>query len=381
MIEHVELEGRKITIVGTAHVSSASVSDARSAIEEHEPDTVCVELDESRLRALREEDEWKSKDVWQTIVDGDAYLLLFNILLGIFQRRIGEEYDVSPGREMLASVEAAEEAGVDVALIDRDINLTLKRAMARLSLLEKYRLLTSMIAGFFESDEEFDIEEFKEKDVLHEVMTDFAGRFPRMKEVLIDERDSYMAEKIRQAPGDRIVAVVGAGHVEGITEQLSERHELAVLEEVPDGFRWYHALKYVFPLFILSMFVYGFFQLGSQVAQDMLLYWIGMNAFLGSLGAVVALAHPLTVLVAGLVAPVASVNPMSPTGLFAAYAENRMRGPRVEDMEGLAEITGYRELWGNRAARLLLVFFLTNLGSSIGSFGAAALLARLSGLV
>lgn len=382
MRDEIEVGDTTVVLLGTAHVSGESVTEVEDTIAEIDPDRVCVELDEGRLAALRDEDLWQDRDVASVIADGDGYMLLFNVLLSIYQRRLGADLDIRPGAEMLAAVDAAEAAGKEVALIDRDINVTLKRAMNGLSFIEKYRLLTTALEGFF-IDEDIDVEELKDEDMLHTVVTEFAGRFPHLKEVLIDERDTYMAEKIRDIDADTVLAVVGAGHLEGIRERLqagTEENEQDLTATDP-GFGWFRAAKYLVPAAIVGMFAYGALNLGGAVAKDMLIYWFGLNAATAGIGAVIAGASLVTVFVAAVGAPFTSINPAMPAGLVAAYAQNRSRPPRVEDMEGLGEIASYREMWSNRATKLLLVFFLVNLGSAISTFVGAGVLASLAGLI
>ncbi|MDY6770541.1 MAG: TraB/GumN family protein [Candidatus Nanohaloarchaea archaeon] len=383
MRREVRIGDRRVVLLGTAHVSEQSVSEVEDAIEDIGPDRVCVELDEQRLRSLRDKDVWKDRDVADVISRGDGHMLLFNVLLSIYQRKLGEDLDIAPGAEMLAAVEAAEEQGVPVELIDRDINITLKRAMDRFNLLEKGRLLSSAVEGFFADAEEVSVEDLKQKDVLHEVVAEFSGRFPHLKEVFIDERDTYMAEKLRLMEADTVLAVVGAGHVEGIAERLEEGtpRDTEELETVDPGFDWMKAVKYALPVAIVAMFGYGVARAGTEVAREMLFYWFALNGTGAALGAAVAGASIVTIAVSFVAAPFTSVNPAMPAGLVAAYAENRVRKPRVEDMESIGEISRYRDLWHNRATRLLLIFFLVNLGSAIATFTGAAVIARLAGLV
>jgi len=382
MRNEIDVGGTTVVLLGTAHVSERSVAEVKDTIAEIDPDRVCVELDEGRLAALRDEEIWQDRDVARVIADGDGYMLLFNVLLSIYQRRIGADMDVRPGAEMLAAVDAAEAAGKEVELIDRDINVTLKRAMNGLSLIEKFRIMNTAIEGFF-VEEDIGVEELNDEDMLHQVVTEFAGRFPHLKEVLIDERDTYMAERIRKIDADTVLAVVGAGHLEGITAQLQEQapQEQEDLMATDPGFGWFRVATYLLPAAIVGMFAYGALNLGGAVAQDMFVYWFGLNAATAGIGAVLAGAGLLTVLVAAVGAPFTSINPAMPAGLVAAYAQNRTDPPRVEDMEGLGEIASYREMWSNRATKLLLVFFLVNLGSAVSTFVGAGVLARLAGLV
>ncbi|MDY6788451.1 MAG: TraB/GumN family protein [Candidatus Nanohaloarchaea archaeon] len=382
MREEVELDGRKIVLVGTAHVSQESVKEVEEAIEKYQPGKVAVELDEKRLKALRNPDAWENMDVFHAISEGQGYRLLFKFLLSIYQRKLGKELDITPGREMLEAVEAAEEREIDTALIDRDINITLKRAMDGLSVREKAFIAVSILEGFF-YDEEIDVEELKDRDILHEVISEFAGRFPSLKKALIDERDSYMAERIMEAEEETVLAVVGAGHVEGIKRTLEQSEKTPGPDKPVENNRKFSILKtvkYGLPIAILALFLYSALYIGPGAAGTMFKYWFIMNGSMAALGALISLAHPLTILVSFIAAPFTSVNPALPAGLVAAYTENYVRSPRVEDLEGLGRIDTYTALWRNRATKILLIFFLVNLGSSIATFLGTGVLVWLAGI-
>lgn len=368
MIETIELADKTVILVGTAHISETSVTRVEDAIAEHEPDRVCVELDANRRESL-ENDTWGDRDIKEVLGDGDGYLLLFNLILSIYQRRLGEDVDIEPGAEMLRAIRTAQEDGLPVSLIDRDINITLKRAIKNLSWREKFRIFSKAIEGFF-ADEEIDIEEIEDEDMIYEIIESFAGSFPHLKETIIDERDHYMAQKLREADGDTIVAVVGAGHVAGIAAELRDNGVISIdeLETIPQGPPIRKTIKYAVPALILGLFGYGLVAGGIGVAEEMLVYWFALNGVFGALGAIVAKAHPLTVLVTGLTAPFTSVNPALPAGLVSAYTENKLRPPRAEDLAAIGEITSIAELWTNTATKLLVIFFLVNMGSAIATF-------------
>lgn len=383
----IEVGGRTVVLVGTSHVSPASVEEVTELIREHEPDTVCVELDESRLEALTQDDVWKDRDIAETIRRGDGQFLFFNLLLSIYQRRLGQEMDLRPGSEMLAAYETATDQGLPTELIDRDINVTLKRAFGRMSWWERIRILNALFIGFFEDGEEIDLEELTDEDVLHDVVTEFAGSFPQLKTVLIDERDAYMAEKIRQAEGDTVLAVIGAGHLDGIAERLqggtgpdeedaAGGTDLAALSEVPDTRSWLTVAKYAIPVLVVGGIVLGYLQGGFGVAGRLFGYWVGLNAGAAGLGAILVRAHPVTVIGTAIYAPWGSINPLVPTGLISSYLENRFRPPTVEDMESIGQITTYRGLWENGATRLLVVFMVVNVCSALATFTGAGIIVR-----
>ncbi|MCJ7429079.1 MAG: TraB/GumN family protein [Candidatus Nanohaloarchaeota archaeon QJJ-5] len=377
MIETVDLEDKTVILVGTAHISQQSVETVNEVIEDHRPDRVCVELDQSRKQSM-EDEGWGDRDIKEVLRQGDGHLLLFNIILSIYQRRLADDIDIEPGAEMLAAIDTAEQHEIPVSLIDRDINITLKRTLSSLSWLEKIRLLTTAVEAFF-TDEQADIEDIENDDIIYEIIEEFAGSFPHIKQTIIDERDQYMAQRLREADGETIVAVVGAGHVAGIAEELRYNGVISTdaLEQTDESRSVRKGVKYAVPAVILGLFAYGLWSEGIGVAGDMLIYWVGFNAFFGGLGAVLSKAHPLTTIVTAIAAPFTSVNPALPAGLVAAYTENRMRPPLADDLASIGDITAIKELWGNSATRLLVLFFLVNLGSSIATFIGFGVILRL----
>lgn len=374
-----ERDGRQIYIVGTAHVSQKSAELVESVVKELKPDSVAVELCEPRYRALKNPEQWKKTDIVQVIKQGKSYLLLAQLILSGFQKRIGKKLGVQPGLEMLKAIEAAEEIGAKTVLADREVSITLKRTWGGLGFFGGIKLMATLLAEGFAPSEELDeeeIERLKTADVLEEAMREFAEALPTVRESLIDERDKYLASKINSAPGERVVAVVGAGHVPGITRYLDEKIDLAPLETVPPPSVWGKILKWGIPLAILALMIYGAMSAGTDVGKQMLLDWIVINAVFGGLGTLLAAAHPLTILVSFIVSPFTSANPGIAAGWVAGLVEASLRKPRVEDFEMLSEepIT-LKLIYKNRVTRVLLVVILTNLLGSIGTFLSGGIIA------
>lgn len=367
-----EKDGREIYIVGTAHVSLKSAELVESVVREVQPDSVAVELCAPRFRALKNPEEWKKTDIVQVIKQGKAYLLLAQLVLSGFQKKIGKKLGVKPGLEMLRAVEVAEELGAETVLADREVTITLKRTWGRLGFWKGMKLLATLLAEGFAPGEELseeEIERLKTADVLEEAMQEFARALPTVRESLIDERDKYLASKIKAAPGAKVVAVVGAGHVPGISRYLHEEIDLAPLETIPPPSPWLKVIGWGIPLLILALIVYGAMTAGTAVGAQMLWDWIWVNAVFGALGSALALAHPLTILVALIVSPFTSANPAVAAGWVTGLVEATLRKPRVEDFESLTEepLT-LRLVYSNRVTRVLLVVILTNLLGSIGTF-------------
>lgn len=371
MRREVSLGDRDVTLIGTAHVSESSMEEVVSTVEEENPDLVCVELDENRLKALRGDNSWKDMDVAEAVRDGNGYLLFLNLVLSIYQRKLGMEEGVEPGEELLSAVEAAESRGMRYALIDRDINETLRRAMSGLTLLEKFRLLFS----FMGSEDELDVEDLKQENVLDSVMESMGEEFPTLKNVFLDERNAYMAERIREEEFDHAVVVVGAAHLDGLVEELKSGEEYDY--SVEKGFPWLKAVSYGVPAFIIAGLGYSFWQVGLSTGFTATKFWILSNGLLAMLGAILARAHPLTWLISFLAAPLTSLDPAIGAGMVAAYAEARFYPPTVEELEDITQITRYRELWNNQVGRILLAFVLVTIGSAAATFISAGFIASL----
>lgn len=367
----ITLPGRQVYLVGTAHVSRQSVDDVRHTIHGVHPDTVCVELCPARYQSLLDPQSWRQMDVYRVIRQGKAAFLLMQLILQSMYRRIGDRLGVQPGAEMLAAVELARERGAQLVLADRDVQVTLKRVWGGMSWWTKMRFLGQLLWSIFD-DAEVDaasVERLKESDALTAAMTELADGFPEIKARLIDERDRYLAEKIRQAPGERIVAVVGAGHVPGIVRHIEEPCNLAPLEEVPSPSPWARAVAWFVPSLIVALVVLGFFRGGAALTGEAVLIWFGVHGTLSALGTAVALGHPLAVLSALLASPFTSLNPMIAAGWVAGLVQAWVRKPTVADLEALPQsILTVQGFWTNPVSRILLVVVFANIGSSLGTF-------------
>ncbi len=382
-ITRLQVDNREVVMVGTAHVSRESAELVRSVIEAEAPDTVCIELCPSRYGAIRQQDQWQDMDIIKVIKEKKAFLLLSNLLLAAFQRRIAKKLGVKPGEEMIRAMEAADEIGAHIHLADRDIRITLLRTWRSMGLWGKIKLLFQLIysaAGGIDDISEADIERMKQEDILQMLLADVEKSFPSLKTILIDERDRYLAHRIRTAPGEKIVAVVGAGHVPGITRHWEEEIDMAALETVPPKGRLGGWLKWIIPLAIVSLFAFGFFYGGRETGARMITWWVAANGILAGLGAIAALGHPLTILSSVVAAPLTSLNPMIAAGWVSGLVEAFSRKPKVRDFETLYEdILSVRGFWRNKVTRILLVVVFTNLGSGVGSFVAVPLMLKVFG--
>jgi pheromone shutdown-related protein TraB len=377
MIHRLSFENKEIILLGTAHVSKESAQLVKDVIEEEKPDTVCVELCESRYQAIRQKEMWQDTDIVKVIREKKSFLLLANLLLASFQKRIAKKLNIKPGQEMIQAIESGEAVGAKIHLADRDIRITLSRTWRTMGLWSKLKLFFQLILSIGKVDEisEEDIEKIKQKDVLETLLADVGKSLPVVKDILIDERDRYLAYKIRTAPGNKIVAVVGAGHVPGIKKYWNADVDIKTLDHLPPKGKAFGILKWIIPAAILVLLFSGFFYGGANTGKDMIKWWILANGLLAGLGALIAFAHPFTVLSSVLAAPLTSLNPMIAAGWVSGLVEAFSRKPKVKDIENLPEdILSIRGFWKNKVTRILLVVVFTNLGSALGTFVAIPLM-------
>ena len=371
MLHRLEYKDKKVILVGTAHVSKDSVDLVKSVIEDVKPDTVCVELCESRAQSIRQKQRWQEMDIMKVIKEKKAFLLLSNLMLASFQKRIADRLEVAPGQEMIEAMTSAEAVGASVCMADRDIRTTLSRTWRSMGLWGKAKLIFQLILSLGEVDEisEEDVEKMKQQDMLASILDEVGKSMPQVRTTLIDERDRYLTEKIRTAPGQSIVAVVGAGHVPGIKASWEQPIDLSELDAMPPKSPTAGFLKWFIPFCICAMIIYGFFRGGAAAGTDMVTWWVLANGILAGLGALIALGHPLTILSSILAAPLTSLNPMIAAGWVSGLVEAFSRKPKVIDFENLpTDILSVRGFWRNKVTRVLLVVVFTNLGSAAGTF-------------
>ncbi len=368
-IHYISLNDKDIFLIGTAHISRASAETVKNFIIEEKPDSVCVELCQSRYQSITEPEKWKNMDIITIIKQKKALLLLVNLILSAFQKRLARQLGLNPGQEMIEAIKAAQENNINLVLADRDIQITFARIWKKLGFFGKFRLLFMLLLSIFSQEDisEEEIEKLKSEDVLTAALNDLAVSFPRLKSSLIDERDQYLAEKIKNASGKKIVAVVGAGHIPGIKTEIYKEHDLNSLTYVPKSANWVKWVLWAIPIALIVMII-STFRVSTISGVNQILQWLIWNGSLAALGALITAAHPLSILTAFLAAPITSLNPLLAAGWFAGIVEAIVRKPRVEDFEDLGNITTFRDFFRNRVTKILLVVALTNLGSSFGTF-------------
>ncbi len=379
-VHEILIDGKKILLIGTAHISQSSVDEVNNVLNQVKPDTVCIELCPSRYQAMLAKDQWKNMDIFKVIREGKSFLLFANLIMTAFQRRLGSRLGVKPGSEMFEAANVAEKLNSELVLADRDIKITLQRTWRGMEFLGKIKVLGHLLASLLVREEisKEEIEKLKENDALSEAMQMLSKQSPEMKRILIDERDQYMAEKIRQSMGKLVVAVVGAGHVKGLIAELNNKHNLTDLESVPPNSKVFAWLKWGIPTLIIALIIYGFITVETDVSIEMIQRWVLINGTLSALGTAAAFGHPITILVSFIAAPFTSLNPTIAAGWVAGLVEALLRKPQVRDFENLADdITHLRGFWQNNITRILMVVIFANLGSAIGTFAGGFAIATL----
>jgi pheromone shutdown-related protein TraB len=378
-LSRLQRDGVSYTLIGTAHVSRASADAVRELAASGAFDAIAVELCQARYDALTAERKWTDLDLFRVLREGKAGLVMANLALSAYQRRIADQFGIEPGAEMRAAAVAAKERNLPLQLVDRDLATTLRRSYASVPWYKRIYLMSGLALGMVSSDEidEESIEKLKEGDILESTFTEFAEHSPQLYEALISERDRYMSARLREenagAQGRRVLVVIGAGHMKGMAAQLQDSQveparERAELEALPPRSRWPRIIPWAIMALVLTGFLIGFSR-SPELGWQLVFIWVAINGGLAALGALIARGHPLTVLSAFVAAPITSLNPTIAAGMVTGLIESWLRKPRVSDLENLRfDITTLRGWFRNPATRILLVFFLSNLGSAIGTW-------------
>ncbi len=375
-----------LVIVGTAHVSKKSVEEVEAAIAEHKPDVVAVELDDKRYDVLVNKQKWEETPVTDMIRGGKAFFFLAQVFLASIQRRLGKEFGAEPGSEMLAAINTAKKNEIKVELVDRDITITLRKAWRTMGVREKFRLFWEFSKAMvgYSDEEEIDLEEIMDEDVISMMIEELSQIAPSVTEILVFERDAFIAKKLHALSRDKkVVAVVGAGHVKGIQKNLNEIHKTPSFEElnsVPKKrIHWGKTIAYLIPILFGSLIIWLAYNGFTTTDPDywakfwsVLFTWFLINGVCSAIGAALARGHPFSVATAFLAAPFTSLNPAVAAGWFAGAVEAKVRTPTVRDFQDLSTIESTRDFLNNRVIRVLMVAALANIGSMIGTFIAGA---------
>lgn len=370
-VHRLTLDSREIILIGTAHISRESADLVDRVITEEKPDVVCVELCKARFEAIQQKDKWQEMDIVKVIRENRTALLLSQLLMMSLQKKIAERFNINPGEDMLRAISRAAESGAEVVLADREIRVTLLRTWRMMGLWSKMKFLSDMILSLFigENITEENIEELKQHDVLDLALKSIGEKLPELKTTLIDERDQFLACSIRNSRGRKIVAVVGAGHIPGIIENIGKEIDIDEINTIPPRSFWARFFGWGFSAAIMSLFVAGFFYSGGRTSIHMMLSWSVITAICATIGAMMLLAHPFTILASALSAPIATLHPLIATGWVAGLTEATFRKPQVRDFLDLKDdITTVKGFFRNRITRILILVVVVNLTTSIGTF-------------
>lgn len=368
-ITRLDLDGKEIILIGTAHVSRHSADLVKEVIEAEKPDSVCLELDEQRYQTITEGNKWQDADIFKIIKEKKSTLLLINLVLSSFQKRIAKQFGINAGQEMIQGIASAKAAGANLVLADRNIQTTFARIWHGLGWGGKARLISEIVFSIFNNEEitEEDLEKLKSQDMLNSILNDLTASFPKLKRPLVDERDQYLAQKIKEAPGKKIVAVLGAAHIPGIKEEIYKEHDLPALSELPAGSRAPVIIGWAIPIMILALIAYTFIVHPAAGIQQSI-NWVLWTGSFAALGAALALGHPLAILAAFVAAPLTTLHPLLAAGWFAGLAQAYVRRPNVREFENLSEdIYSLKGFWNNKVTRILLIVTFANIGASIGT--------------
>ena len=378
-ITRLSLDGKEFILIGTAHVSKYSAEQVKEVIEIEKPDSVCIELDKDRYKTITEGSKWQDTDIFKVIKEKKATLLLVNLLLSSFQKRIAKQFGINAGQEMIQAIESAKEIEANLVLADRNIQITFSRIWHGIGFWGKIKLITEIVLSIFsdESITEKELEKLKSQDMLTSILNEFTQSFPKLKVPLIDERDQYLAQKIKEAPGHKIVAVLGAAHVPGIKEEIKKDHDLKALNQVPPRSKTTKIIGWSIPVLIIALIVYTFIS-NPVVGAQQTLSWVLWTGSFAAAGTALALGHPLSILTAFVVAPITTLHPLIAAGWFAGLTQAYIRRPSVRDFENLSDdIFTLKGFWNNKVTRILLIVSLANVGGSLGTFIGGADVVRL----
>lgn len=368
-ITKIEVNGKEIYLIGTAHVSHTSRQDVKDCIDEVKPDSICIELDEERYEAFNNPKRWENTDIIEVIKEKKTGYMLANLILSAYQRRIAKKMDVQAGQEMIQGIESAKEIGANLVLVDRNIQTTFKRIYRKHSFFQKLKLISSLVMSIFDDEDisSEDIESLKQSDALDVALKEVSKEYPVVSEVLIHERDQVLAYKIKNAPGNKIVAVLGAAHIPGIKEEIYKTYDIKELESIPAKKPSAKIVGWIIPIAIIVMII-SLFSINSALGWEQVINWILWNGSLSALGVLLAWGHPLSMIVAFIAAPITSLNPLLAAGWFAGLAEAFIRKPKVRDFENLLDdVNSIKGFYKNRITHILLVVIFANLFSTIGT--------------
>ena len=370
-VTRVQYQDKELILIATAHVSKASAELVKEVIDREQPDSVCVELDEDRYNNIKNPKKWSDTDLTKVIKDGKVGFMLANLVLSSYQNKLAKQLDTNVGQEMIQGIRSAEETGAELVLADRSIQTTFMRIWRKMNLKEKFDLILNLLFALDDEDEneitDEEINNLLQKDMLEGAMANMKDEFPKIADILLHERDQYLANKIKNAPGKKVVAVLGGAHVAGVTKEIFKEQNMEEIGTVPPAGKGGKIIGWLIPVLIVALIAYGFVQ-GVDTGLQQVGSWVLWNGGLAALFTALMLGHPLSVITAFVVAPISSLNPMLACGWFAGLMEAHIRKPKVEDINNIStDVFSIKGFFHNRFLRTLLIVVMANLGSSIGT--------------
>ena len=366
----IDYKNKKIYLIPTAHVSVESAKMVEETIDEIKPDSICIELDQGRYNTMVDPEKYRQTDVVKIIKNKQVTMMLANLILANYQRRIASNLKSQTGKEMLIGIEKAKQLNSNLVLADRDIKITFSRIWSSLSLKEKIKLISVIVSAFFDDEEitEEDLANLQQKDMLTAALDEVSSQFPSVKKVLVDERDMYLAQKIKNADGNTIVAILGAAHCVNVPKYIQQDYDISQFDTIKKKSPFKKALGWLIPI-IIVLAILLCFKFDASIGLNQIKSWILINGTFAAIGVIIANGNILSALLAIVVAPISTLNPLLAAGWFSGLLEAKLIKPTVQDFDDLnQDLNSFKGFRTNKVTRILLVVALANLGSSIGTF-------------
>ncbi len=361
---------KDIILVGTAHVSKDSVELVNRIINEECPDSVCVELDEQRYESIQNPKQWENTDIIKVVKQKKVGFLIANLILSSYQKKLAKKLDSNVGGEMIEGIKCAKNINAELVMADRNIQTTFLRIWRKLSFWEKMKLIFSLVFSFGDDSEitNEDLEDMLKEDMLESAISGLRKQFPVIGEILISERDQYLAAKIKNAPGNKIVAVLGGAHVPGVKKEIFKEQDLDKISTVPNKSAVSKVVGWIIPALIFGLFIYAFV-VNFETGLNQLSTWVLWTGLLAALFTALTLGHPLSILTSFLAAPITALHPMLACGWFAGLVEATVKKPTVQDVQNIqTDMLSIKGILKNRFLKTLAVVIMSNIGASIGTF-------------
>ena len=373
-ITRLKYEDKEIILIATAHVSKESAELVKRVILEERPDSVCIELDKDRYQSMENPEAWEKTDLVKVIKEKKVGYLIANLILGSYQKKIAKKLNVTVGGEMKQGIESAREVGAALVLADRSIQTTFLRIWRKLSFWEKMKLFVSLLFSMDDDTDitEEDLQNLLQQDMLEAVAAEVRSEFPQIGEILIGERDQFLAAKIRNAPGKKVVAVLGGAHVPGVKEEIYKTRDIESISTVPPAGKFSKLAGWIIPAAILILIAYAFLA-DVQTGLQQLSTWVLWTGSLAAIFTALSWGHPLSILTSFVAAPFTTLNPVLACGWITGLVEATIKKPTVQDVQNVSQdIYSVKGVYQNRLLRTLLIIVMANLGASLGTFIAGA---------